>query len=66
MTTIPPINAGPIARTARTLTDAPSSMTATSSSVFALNAMPTWICGPGVHAVRTATPMRIARTSASR
>ena len=57
---------GPSAKTIATLTDAPSMTTATSSRNFALNAMPGTKRFAGVHAVRMATPSRIASTSASR
>ena len=57
---------GPSASTVATLTDAPSMTTATSSRSFAENAMPGTKCFGGVHAVRRATPSRIASTSASR
>ncbi len=57
---------GPSAQTVAALTEAPSSTTANSSRNLPLNAMPGANCGAGVHAVRTATPSRIASTSASR
>jgi hypothetical protein len=57
---------GPSARTVATLTDAPSMTTAHSSRNFALNAIPGMKRGFGIHAVRTATPSKIASTSASR
>jgi hypothetical protein len=44
---------------------APSMTTARSSKNFALNAIPGMKRGFGIHAVRTATPTRIASTSAS-
>jgi hypothetical protein len=57
---------GPSARTVATLTDAPSMTTAHSSRNFALNVIPGIKRGVGIPAVRTATPTRIASTSASR
>ena len=45
--------------------DAPNSATATSSSVLALNVIPACHRGPGVQAVRTAAPSRMASTSVS-
>ena len=56
----------PIARTVRALTDAPSSITATSSNCLAENWMPANHGPSGRQTVRTATPTRIASTSASK
>ena len=50
----------------RSVSDAPRSITAISSSIFALNEMPADQIGPGRHAVRVPVPIRIARTKASR
>ena len=62
---MPKIIAGPIASTACTLTDAPSSMTAISSRSLADTSMPRLNKAGGAQAVRTTTPSRIARTNAS-
>ena len=48
------------------LTEAPSMTIATSSTNLAQKLMPGLKRGPGVQALRTATPIRIASTSASR
>jgi len=63
--TIAPSNSGPEATSASRLIEAPSSMTATSSSCLALKAMPRTHRRPGFQAVRNAMPSRIARTRAS-
>ena len=48
------------------LTEAPSMTIATSSRSFAENSMPGIQRGPGLQALRIATPSKIASTSASR
>ena len=60
-----PIRSQPDARIAAKLIDAPSSITATSSSCLALKAIPERQRSDGSQAVRTAIPSRIATTSAS-
>ncbi len=62
---IAPSNAAPDAATAAKLIDAPSSITATSSSCLALKAMPACQRSEGFQKLRTAMPSRIASTSAS-
>ncbi len=62
---MPPIIAGPIANTAWTETEAPSSITATSSSSLADRSISGRSAAGGFQAVRRATPTRIASTSAS-
>ena len=62
---MPPIIPGPMASTAWTETEAPSSITATSRRNLAEKSMPGRNIAGGVQAVRTATPIRIASTSAS-
>ena len=57
---------GPSAQTIAALSEAPSSTTAISSRVLALKPMPVRQAGPGAQKARTATPTRIAMTSASR
>ena len=62
---MPARSGSPAARIVAALTDAPSSTTATSSRYLALNAMPSCHRSPGVHRLRTAVPIRMARTNAS-
>ncbi|MGY3648388.1 hypothetical protein ACVWW2_003679 [Bradyrhizobium sp. LM4.3] len=58
-------SATPDAAMAAKLIEAPSSITATSSSCLALNAMPACQRGAGFQKLRSAIPSRIAITSAS-
>ena len=62
---IAPSKATPDAAIAAKLMDAPSSITATSSSCLALKAMPACQRSDGFQKLRTAMPSRIASTSAS-
>ncbi len=62
---MPESSAGPEATRADRLIEAPSSITATSSSCLALKAMPMRQRGPGSQTERIAMPARIAITSAS-
>ena len=66
MQAMPRITSDPSAAIMVMLTDAPSSTMANSSTNLALKPMPSFQLLPGFQAVRTATPIRIASTRASR
>ena len=57
--------AQPTDRIVAALTEAPRSTTAISSSSLALKSIPGFHAAPGVQAVRTAAPTRMASTRAS-
>ena len=63
--TMPASSAGPDATMAARLTEAPSRVTATSSTCLAETAIPALKRAPGTQAVRSAVPRRMASTRAS-